>query len=420
MMLDVPEKDLHNESEDQEVVLSIKNLSKRFCRDLKRSLLYGVQDIAGEVFGSQRQNVELRKGEFWALKDVNLELRRGEALGLVGANGAGKTTLLRIISGLIAPDHGSVEIKGRVAPLIALGAGFNPILTGRENIYVNMSILGLSKEEIDDRFEEVVAFAEIGEAIDAPVQSYSSGMNVRLGFGVAAVLIKPDILLLDEVLAVGDIGFTIKCLNKVRYLAKNSAIVFVSHSMQFVSAFCTDILLMKDGSIVYHSNNVAQGIDAYMSLFNKNSINHSGTNEANIVNIKLFSCHDSCNSDNQELIIDQGSSLTLEFEIINKLDSKAEIVIYIMDASLQAIVCYRFAEFKQISKGRTLIDLDLENLDLNAGRYSFTFVVMDSLTKRYTCRLEGVAHFRIKAPEFQWGYIVRSKTSRVKLDILGR
>ena len=120
------------------------------------------------------------------------------------------------------------------------------------------------------------------------------------------------------------------------------------------------------------------------------------------------------------MIIDQGSSLTLEFEIINKLDSKAEIVIYIMDASLQAIVCYRFAEFKQISKGRTLIDLDLENLDLNAGRYSFTFVVMDSLTKRYTCRLEGVAHFRIKAPEFQWGYIVRSKTSRVKLDILGR
>ncbi|MFM5947189.1 MAG: ABC transporter ATP-binding protein, partial [Dolichospermum sp.] len=151
-MLDLSEQDLHNRSEDKEVVLSIKNLSKRFCRDLKRSLLYGVQDIAGEVFGSQRQNVELRKGEFWSLKDVNLELRRGEALGLVGANGAGKTTLLRIISGLIMPDHGSVEVKGRVAPLIALGAGFNPILTGRENIYVNMSILGLSKQEIEARF----------------------------------------------------------------------------------------------------------------------------------------------------------------------------------------------------------------------------------------------------------------------------
>jgi lipopolysaccharide transport system ATP-binding protein len=147
---------MHKSSDDNnDVVLSVKSVSKRFCRGLKRSLFYGVQDVMGEVFGARRKDVVLRKEEFWALKDVSFDLKRGEALGLVGANGAGKTTLLRIISGLIRPDHGSVEVHGRVAPLIALGAGFNPSLTGRENIYVNMSILGLSKEELDDCFEDV-------------------------------------------------------------------------------------------------------------------------------------------------------------------------------------------------------------------------------------------------------------------------
>lgn len=248
-MLDLSEQDLHNRSEDKEVVLSIKNLSKRFCRDLKRSLLYGVQDIAGEVFGSQRQNVELRKGEFWALKDVNLELRRGEALGLVGANGAGKTTLLRIISGLIAPDHGSVEIKGRVAPLIALGAGFNPILTGRENIYVNMSILGLSKQEIEARFDEVVEFAEIGEAIDSPVQSYSSGMAARLGFA-CAIHTEPDILLIDEVLAVGDMKFRAKCYRRLAQLRESGiSFIFVSHSSVSVLSICNVAVYLSRGKV---------------------------------------------------------------------------------------------------------------------------------------------------------------------------
>lgn len=249
-MLDLSKQDLHNRSEDKEVVLSIKNLSKRFCRDLKRSLLYGVQDIAGEVFGSQRQNVELRKGEFWALKDVNLELRRGEALGLVGANGAGKTTLLRIISGLISPDHGSVQVKGRVAPLIALGAGFNPILTGRENIYVNMSILGLSKEEIDDRFNDVVEFAEIDEAIDAPVQSYSSGMAARLGFA-CAIHTEPEILLIDEVLAVGDMRFRTKCYRRLSDIKKSgTTFILVSHSPQSILAICDTSIYLKQGLLI--------------------------------------------------------------------------------------------------------------------------------------------------------------------------
>lgn len=262
MILDLPDPDLHNQSEDKEVVLSIKNVSKRFCRDLKRSLLYGVQDISGEIFGSQRQDVQLRKGEFWALKDVNLELRRGEALGLVGANGAGKTTLLRIISGLITPDHGSVEVKGRVAPLIALGAGFNPILTGRENVYVNMSILGLSKQEIEARFDEVVEFAEIGEAIDSPVQSYSSGMAARLGFA-CAIHTEPDILLIDEVLAVGDIKFRSKCYRKLSLLReKGVGFVMVSHDANSIIATCNNAILLSKGEIL-ESGNVADVMQKY-------------------------------------------------------------------------------------------------------------------------------------------------------------
>jgi lipopolysaccharide transport system ATP-binding protein len=242
-----PKPTMHQPSNDSDVVLSVKNVSKRFCRDLKRSLFYGAQDIVGEVLGAQRQSVDLRKGEFWALKDVSFELNRGESLGLVGANGAGKTTLLRIISGLIRPDHGSVEVNGRVAPLIALGAGFNPILTGRENIYVNMSILGLTKEEIDERFDEVVAFAEIGEAIDAPVQSYSSGMAARLGFA-SAIFTEPEILLIDEVLAVGDIKFRSKCYRKLAELRKRgTTFVLVSHSPQSILSICDTSVYLKKG-----------------------------------------------------------------------------------------------------------------------------------------------------------------------------
>jgi lipopolysaccharide transport system ATP-binding protein len=250
MTLLTSDQDTFEQPQDDEVVLSVKNVSKRFCRDLKKSLFYGIQDIAGEVLGARRKDVELRKGEFWALNDVSFELRRGEALGLVGANGAGKTTLLRIISGLIKPDHGSVEIQGRVAPLIALGAGFNPILTGRENIYVNMSILGLSKKEIDERFDQVVEFAEIGEAIDAPVQSYSSGMAARLGFA-SAIHTEPAILLIDEVLAVGDIKFRVKCYRKLAQLRqKGVSFVLVSHSPQSILSVCDSAIYLQKGQLV--------------------------------------------------------------------------------------------------------------------------------------------------------------------------
>jgi lipopolysaccharide transport system ATP-binding protein len=236
--------------DDSDLLVSVDNLGKKFCRNLKKSLMYGVRDIAAELIGTGRKSEVLRDGEFWALQGIDFQLRRGEALGLVGANGAGKSTLLRIISGLIHPDTGSVKIRGRVAPLIALGAGFNPILTGRENIYANMSILGLPTPEIEERFDEVVDFAEISDAIDAPVQTYSSGMAARLGFACAAY-INPDILLIDEVLAVGDVKFKIKCHRRLAELREQgTAFILVSHNSHSLLNVCDRSIYLKKGQLM--------------------------------------------------------------------------------------------------------------------------------------------------------------------------
>lgn len=245
-------------SNDDEVLVRVDGVSKKFCRDLKKSLWYGLKDVASELLpiqnsASKIQNSEdaLRPGEFWANKDISFELRRGECLGLIGHNGAGKTTLLKMLNGLIKPDKGSITMRGRVGALIALGAGFNPILTGRENIYINASVLGLSKKEIDEKFEEIVDFAEIDDFIDMPVQNYSSGMQVRLGFAVATAL-DPDILIVDEVLAVGDARFRRKCYDTFRKLrARNCSIIIVSHGLSQIATICDEAIVLNAGEISY-------------------------------------------------------------------------------------------------------------------------------------------------------------------------
>lgn len=242
--------ELAEKSQSDDVVLSVKGISKKFCRDLKRSLFYSVQDISSELVGTRDKNEKLRLKEFWALNNVSFDLRRGEALGLIGPNGSGKTTLLRIISGLIRPDTGSVEVRGRLAPLIALGAGFIPVLTGRENVYTNMSILGVSKKEINERFQDVLDFAEIGDAIDAPVQSYSSGMAARLGFA-SAIHTEPEILLIDEVLAVGDVRFKAKCYRKLHELRqKGTSFILVNHNPQAILNVCDSAIYLSQGKLM--------------------------------------------------------------------------------------------------------------------------------------------------------------------------
>ncbi len=230
-------------------LIVVKGLSKKYCRNLRRSLWYGVKDIGSELVGSQKARDRLRKDEFWALKDIDFEIKRGELVGLVGPNGAGKTTLLKLLSGLIKPDEGEIEIRGKIQALISLGAGFNPVLTGRENIFVNGAILGFSKKEMDALFAEIVSFSEMEEFIDTPVQSYSSGMLVRLGFAVA-VHLRPDILIVDEVLAVGDAFFRRKARSKMMELLHSGiSVLFVSHNMLLISSITSRCIFLNQGKI---------------------------------------------------------------------------------------------------------------------------------------------------------------------------
>lgn len=229
-------------------LLSVENVSKRFCRSLKRSLWYGVKDIAGDLIGLRPENGrQLRPDEFLAVDDVSFDVSPGESLALIGRNGAGKSTLLKMINGLFRPDTGQITVNGRLAALIELGAGFNPILSGRENIYVNAAVLGMTKRDVDKRLDAIVEFAELSTFIDMPLKNYSSGMKVRLGFAVASQL-EPEILLIDEVLAVGDAAFRSKCYRRLTELKNNgTAFILVSHNPMMLHAACSRGIVLRNG-----------------------------------------------------------------------------------------------------------------------------------------------------------------------------
>jgi lipopolysaccharide transport system ATP-binding protein len=249
----------------ENVLVRVEGVSKKFCKSLKRSLWYGVKDMYAELLG-ESQHDQLRPDEFWAVKDISFELRRGECLGLIGHNGAGKSTLLKMLNGLIRPDQGRIEMRGRVAALIELAAGFNPILTGRENVYNKGAVMGLHTDEIAAKYDEIVAFAELEDFMEMPVQNYSSGMKARLGFAVSAMM-DPDVLIVDEVLAVGDLGFVIKCLNRMSQITPNAAVIFVSHTMPMVARVCSKILLMHGGREEFLSSDIPLGIQLYTNKF---------------------------------------------------------------------------------------------------------------------------------------------------------
>jgi lipopolysaccharide transport system ATP-binding protein len=266
-------------STDNFPVLRVDGVSKKFCRSLRRSLRYGLFDLARELGGSSGRSRELRPDEFWAVRDISFDLMPGECLGLIGHNGAGKTTLLKMLTGLIKPDRGRIDSRGRVAALIALGAGFNPVLSGRENIYVNGALLGMNRREVDAKLEAIIDFSGIAEFIDAPVQSYSSGMVVRLGFAIAAA-IEPDILILDEVLAVGDMEFQAKCHARLHAVRQaGGALILVSHSMEQVAHHCNRALLMHGGELIANSS-PSDAISAYLLLAKEGRFAYERSDEA--------------------------------------------------------------------------------------------------------------------------------------------
>ncbi|KAA0685044.1 ABC transporter ATP-binding protein [Neorhizobium sp. P12A] len=245
-----------------DIVVRVQQLNKKFNRDLKRSFASGVRALICHPFGHHEG--QLSPGEFWALRNINLELSRGEALGLVGNNGSGKTTLLRLIAGLINPTSGIIKTTGKIAPMLALGAGFEPGLSGAQNIYLNMSLLGMTTDEIRARYDEVVDFAEIGQSISAPLGTYSTGMRMRLGFA-CAVHTDPQLLIVDEVLAVGDANFRVKCRNKINDIRRSGAsLILVSHSRLSIEYLADRAIYLRAGQIEAQGD-VNDVLDAYDS-----------------------------------------------------------------------------------------------------------------------------------------------------------
>ena len=233
-------------------IIKVSNVSKKFCRSHKLALNYGMRDYAKSLLGLRNANSSiLRPKEFWAVKNVSFEIEKGESIGLIGVNGSGKTTLLKMISGVLSPDMGQILVNGNIVPLFAKGAGFDPILSGYENIAINLSLLGLSQEEISEVTQDVVAFAELPpEAMEAPVRTYSSGMMARLGFA-CAMSTRPEVLIIDEALAVGDVKFRTKCYRKLTELRKNgTTIVLVSHSVNAIISNCEKAIFLKKGEVV--------------------------------------------------------------------------------------------------------------------------------------------------------------------------
>lgn len=413
-------KNLNSRSDD-DVLVRVEGVSKKFCRDLKKSLWYGVCDIVSELNPFARERVEdeslslggesagdrelqlqpststraasLREGEFWAVSDVSFELRRGECLGLIGRNGAGKTTLLKMLNGLIRPDGGRITMRGRIGALIALGAGFNPVLTGRENIYVNGAVLGLGKKEVEAKFDEIVEFSGVGEFIDSPVRSYSSGMNVRLGFAVATAM-DPDVLILDEVLAVGDAAFRAKCYERMAEIRSRAAMIFVSHNMDSVAQTCSKILVMKKGRMV-SCGEVSAGIQEYNRLNEEGKeMDGSFVQTSPGIGAVVTLVHSK---------IPYGGTLAI------RIESKSETAIPVCDVKVVVFdsghqrVCDSYTKLQQgpvsLSVGDSAITAEVGPLYLRKGKYTVSMALLDRATSRHLVWTHLAHQFEADGPD---------------------
>ena len=356
-------------------------------------MFYGAIDAAHRVFGGQMHNIMLRKEEFWALDDISFELKRGECLGVIGPNGAGKSTLLKLLNGIISPDKGEITVFGRVGVLIQVGAGFHPNLTGRENIYINGQILGMDKTYIGKKFDEIVDFAEIGDFLDTPVKFYSSGMFVRLGFAIA-IHMEPDVLLIDEILAVGDAGFRSKCYNAIGKLQKNTAIILISHSMPTIDKTCTHSLVIDKGKEIFHGKSI-DAIEKYLELF-----------DSSIDSIVLEKDGLSCSGFNifvngiETNVINYGDNVTFRILINSEYSIQLESrLIFHRKDMLEVAECYSPMVGKLINfkNGKSCLQINIKEFILSSSQYivSFGFLYPDRIESPLWYR--GAAQITVKS-----------------------
>lgn len=375
-------------------VIKVEGLYKKFARSLKRSMAYGAVDLSRNFLGFPTNQGRLRKGEFWALEDINFELKKGDSLGIIGINGAGKSTLLRLLTGIFPPDKGSITVRGKIGSLIAVGAGFHPHLTGRENIYLNGTVLGMSRGEIDEKFESIVNFADIGEFIDAPVSTYSSGMRVRLGFSIA-IHRNPDILLIDEILSVGDLSFRNKSLRHMaEYREKANALIFVSHDIEQVRSLCNRIIIIDQGRIIFDGETEAAIIEYYKLI---NQLKFETTNkESRIIARSVLSSGDidlkdiSIVNKNNEKINEIKTNEELRFLVkfkTNKLVNNIRFSIAIRDDRDFNIIWHFSTEnglsAKSLEEGNYELTIQIPEHHLESNVYKYVLAMQDNDTFEY-------------------------------------
>jgi len=367
-------------------IIKVENLSKKYrILHAKKGAKYStLRDEMTNIFKKPLQYLtgkRIEKDSIWALKNINLEIKEGEILGIIGPNGAGKTTLLKILSRIVSPTEGRAVIKGRVGSLLEVGTGFHPELTGRENIYLNGAILGMSKKEIERKFNQIVDFAGVEKFLDVPAKRYSSGMFVRLAFSVAAHL-EPDILLVDEVLAVGDAEFQKKSLGRMKEITKNAqrTILFVSHNMTAIRQLCQRTILIENGHILMDGNSEAV-IKAYLSRKQNqastvrfyNNDEAPGDENVRLKAVKLINY-----TDNSAKLFNIDQDILVEIEYII-LRPTPNFHIYIQVFTQDGILVFGSADWDDLNSGisqslsghyvaRCIIPANL----LNWGEYSLT------------------------------------------------
>lgn len=384
-----------------ETVIRIDNLSKRYrlgviggkrlVDDVNRywARLRGRPDPLSKVtsIAAEGGNGGLTGDEIWALKDVSFEVKRGEVLGIIGRNGAGKSTLLKILSRVTAPTRGEVRVRGRIASLLEVGTGFHPELTGRENIYLNGAILGMTKDEISRKFDEIVAFSEVEKFIDTPVKRYSSGMYVRLAFAVAAHL-EPEILIVDEVLAVGDAAFQERCLGKMRSVASEGrTVLIVSHNMSSIQNLCGNCILMKNGGL-HASGPTNEVVTEYLSASRQISSidikdwkDRTGSGEARIVRFTVMN-----DKGVPETVFPLGSSVCFKIEV--EIDSPVNdpcFGVTIHGPSGEPVIDLRsFHDGFHLGRleSEVAVHGSLDRIGLYPGRYFLSAYVSDSTVRR--------------------------------------
>jgi lipopolysaccharide transport system ATP-binding protein len=296
-------------------------------------------------------------------------------------------------------------MRGRVSALIALGAGFNPILTGQENIYVNAAVLGIPKQDVDKKLDAIIEFAEIKDFVNTPVQYYSSGMKVRLGFAVAAHM-EPDVLLIDEVLAVGDMGFVMKCLNAIDHMTSNAAVIFVSHNMPFVSRLCTQLIVIENGKTIFNDADIAKGIDLYYAKFKSPIPTFAGTGEVEILDVR-FSSSGGNQKSQEPFTIHYLEDFHIEIDLkVAQKYGNPRIGLSIYDKLVRPVAACRAQDDDDMvtnKDGYISVRITLPRLNLTQGVYTLTIGVSEHhYGGRILLRHQSIKEFRVSAPFLGW------------------